>query len=116
MRNTDDPNYSTISLNSSVGDGVVDLFDFSQVNNLITQLSGFNLSVADNAARYDIYADPLNLISNTLGLDTAIFLPLPVPDHPGEPPLPAVSVPAAIWLFGTGILGLIGFSKRRKAA
>jgi hypothetical protein len=27
-----------------------------------------------------------------------------------------VPVPAAIWLFGTGILGLIGFSKRRKSA
>jgi hypothetical protein len=27
-----------------------------------------------------------------------------------------VPVPAAVWLFGTGILGLIGFSKRRKAA
>ena len=27
-----------------------------------------------------------------------------------------VPVPPAIWLFGTGILGLIGFSKRRKAA
>ena len=28
----------------------------------------------------------------------------------------AVPVPAAIWLFGTGLIGLIGFSKRRKAA
>jgi hypothetical protein len=28
----------------------------------------------------------------------------------------AVPAPAAVWLFGTGILGLIGFSKRRKAA
>ena len=27
----------------------------------------------------------------------------------------AVPVPAAVWLFGTGILGLIGFGKRRKA-
>jgi hypothetical protein len=27
----------------------------------------------------------------------------------------AVPVPATVWLFGTGILGLIGFSKRRKA-
>ena len=27
-----------------------------------------------------------------------------------------VPIPAAIWLFGTGIIGLIGFSKRRKAA
>ena len=30
-------------------------------------------------------------------------------------PVPAVPVPAAIWLFGTGLIGLIGFSKRRKA-
>jgi hypothetical protein len=28
----------------------------------------------------------------------------------------AVPVPTTIWLFGTGLLGLIGFSKRRKAA
>jgi len=28
----------------------------------------------------------------------------------------AIPIPAAIWLFGTGLLGLIGFSKRRKAA
>jgi hypothetical protein len=26
-----------------------------------------------------------------------------------------VPVPAAIWLFGTGLIGLVGFSKRRKA-
>ncbi len=28
----------------------------------------------------------------------------------------AVPVPAAVWLFGSGLLGLIGFSKRKKAA
>lgn len=28
----------------------------------------------------------------------------------------AVPVPAAIWLFGTALIGLVGFSKRRKAA
>ena len=26
-----------------------------------------------------------------------------------------VPIPAAIWLFGTALLGLVGFSKRRKA-
>jgi hypothetical protein len=31
------------------------------------------------------------------------------------PPNP-VPVPAAIWLFGTALIGLVGFSKRRKAA
>jgi hypothetical protein len=28
----------------------------------------------------------------------------------------AVPVPAAVWLFGTALLGLIGFGKRRKVA
>ena len=30
--------------------------------------------------------------------------------------LPAVPVPATVWLFGTALVGLVGFSKRRKAA
>ena len=30
--------------------------------------------------------------------------------------IPAVPVPAAIWLFGTALIGLVGFGKRRKAA
>jgi hypothetical protein len=30
--------------------------------------------------------------------------------------VPAVPVPAAFWLFGTALIGLIGFSKRRKTA
>ncbi len=31
-------------------------------------------------------------------------------------PVSAVPVPAAVWLFGTALIGLIGFGKRRKAA
>jgi hypothetical protein len=31
-------------------------------------------------------------------------------------PVSAVPVPAAIWLFGTALIGLVGFSKRSKAA
>ena len=30
--------------------------------------------------------------------------------------VPAVPVPAAVWLFGTALIGLVGFGKRRKAA
>ncbi|MCH8106682.1 MAG: VPLPA-CTERM sorting domain-containing protein [Proteobacteria bacterium] len=33
--------------------------------------------------------------------------------HRTENPVP---VPAAVWLFGTGLIGLIGISKRRKSA
>ena len=36
--------------------------------------------------------------------------------HDGNLSVSPVPIPAAVWLFGTGILGLIGFSKRRKAA
>ncbi|MDH3378064.1 MAG: VPLPA-CTERM sorting domain-containing protein [Gammaproteobacteria bacterium] len=30
--------------------------------------------------------------------------------------IPAVPIPAAVWLFGTALIGLVGFGKRRKAA
>ena len=32
----------------------------------------------------------------------------------GLPPINAVPVPAAIWLFGTALIGFLGFGKRRK--
>jgi hypothetical protein len=32
------------------------------------------------------------------------------------PPVNPVPLPAAVWLFGTALIGLLGFSKRRKAA
>jgi len=31
------------------------------------------------------------------------------------PPVAAIPVPAAVWLFGSGLLGLVGVSRRRKA-
>ncbi len=31
-------------------------------------------------------------------------------------PVSAVPIPAAVWLFGSGLLGLIGYSKRKKTA
>ncbi|MCP4766752.1 MAG: PEP-CTERM sorting domain-containing protein [Gammaproteobacteria bacterium] len=32
-----------------------------------------------------------------------------------NPSVPEVPVPAAVWLFGTALAGLLGFSKRRKS-
>ena len=31
-----------------------------------------------------------------------------------RPNFPSVPVPAAVWLFGTALIGLVGFGKRRK--
>jgi hypothetical protein len=33
-----------------------------------------------------------------------------------DPPGPVVPVPAAVWLFGSGLLGLVGVARRRKSA
>lgn len=43
--------------------------------------------------------------SDNVGLDNILFSQMA-----------AVPVPAAVWLFGSGLLGLIGFSKRKKSA
>ena len=64
----------------------------------------------------------LNLLAE---LNTNGFLDVVVGDETGVDymeltveavPLPAVPLPAAVWLFGTALIGLVGFSKRRKAA
>ena len=44
------------------------------------------------------------------------FLGGSVSDNPGTWEISPVPVPAAVWLFGTALIGLLGFSKRRKAA
>ena len=51
-----------------------------------------------------LISDGDNEINGVLGLDANFT------------PIGAVPVPAAVWLFGTALIGLVGFGKRRKAA
>jgi hypothetical protein len=62
---------------------------------------------------YQYYAAQVGLIDELhLGFGD-VFL---VDDLSLNATLSSVPAPAAVWLFGTGLLGFIGFSKRRKAA
>ena len=52
-----------------------------------------------------------NQVSPFHQFDNLVINPSVVPSPPS-----AVPVPAAVWLFGTALIGLIGFGKRRKTA
>jgi hypothetical protein len=57
-----------------------------------------------------------SLILNYLNIEEikGLFSGPESPEFPESPsPIP---VPAAVWLFGTALIGIVGFSKRRKAA
>jgi hypothetical protein len=53
-------------------------------------------------------------LSGNFSTDTTWTLGVWTPSSSTTPPLSAVPVPAAVWLFGTALAGLIGFSRRRK--
>lgn len=57
-----------------------------------------------NVFEYDEFGD------STLALVGSYILPLGT-----TPPVAVIPVPAAVWLFGSGLLGLIGIARRRRA-
>jgi hypothetical protein len=102
---------SIVSVDKHTGMGTL-LFElgFDQVNGLSfeeSRLFGFTLYgetfIIDTDGGWDGLVAMTGL--DAFGADAGMMV---IP--------PAVPVPAAVWLFGTGILGLIGYSKRRKTA
>lgn len=59
--------------------------------------------------RYSATGTFLDVAFTSAGLRDIEFLPAAVP-------IPAVPIPAAVWLFGSGLLGLVGMTRRKKAA
>ena len=86
--------------------------------------------IINNVVVYDPSEGPAGAFGGPTGFhsgDLQAYADEPKSTGPGRPEIASllvrggstispVPVPAAIWLFGTGIIGLIGFSKRRKAA
>lgn len=74
----------------------------------------------DNVITYSMSVFVDGLIGETAAI-SSIGDPLDLSQNPGVEltigsTVPPVPVPAAVWLFGTALIGFIGFSRRRKIA
>jgi len=107
----------TFMLNAITGPGVylinggadADLLDLTELAGMLTT-NGTEI-FPDGS----IFQDG-SLILNYLNIEEIKGL-VSGPESPESPESPSpIPAPAAIWLFGTGLIGLVGFSKRRKAA
>lgn len=97
--------YNGIAQNWSFNDGFpttkIRFFDLSlAVIDSINTLSALTV-VIDRSGSGDFYGFDYALLSNKVGSDTNI----------GEVP-----VPAAVWLFGSGLVGLFGMRRRKLQA
>jgi hypothetical protein len=77
------------------------------VVNFNAQLSGTNLVDADLA---NVAANPSGFYVN---LHNSAFPGGAIRGQTSEPYRTVVPVPAALWLFGSGLLGLIGAARRK---
>lgn len=82
------------------------LFSTNPGDGLLPGQSSYFLLLDTTALNYAKTAtfDLTNLVQNPISGQFAAYSPAPVP------------VPAAVWLFGSGLLGLIGIARRKAAA
>lgn len=86
-------------------------------NVLVEQFSGFsNKALPDDSGRYfgfeDIVFDEIRLsllVEGTTDLSTKTYFTLDNLEY-----VSAIPIPAAVWLFGSGLIGLIGFARRKR--
>jgi len=96
-------------------DIVVDSYDANvfSPDNIVAGNSVFTLQITNptNAAFLDgIRNGAKSVNGNTVDIDDLLLA------ADGNLALQAVPIPAAVWLFASGLLGLVGMAKRRKAA
>ena len=79
------------------------------VGNMSQQFSGIDIGYESHTLQFMALSDTTTLSFTNIGS----FFTYP---HIDNVAVNVVPVPAAIWLFSTALIGLVGFSKRRKAA
>ena len=120
------------TVNAENGSGALDIFEirFSQLTGEFETATMGGFSASFDSSLYDDGVGSLpeqldftnvlasnwgaGIVSNVLGLDLSFHSQYSVSNWSIS--VSPVPVPATLWLFGTGLIGLIGFSKRRKTA
>jgi len=112
LMDNEDDTIRLVSLDADVYgfDVIVDRLDSSVIGSASVLLNGDFVGTISfaNPSVSAVFADPsITQVIQIVNTDAALlnydFITTPVP------------VPAAAWLFGSGLLGLIGFARRKKA-
>lgn len=89
---------------TSASDYVVGLIPFGADTELSSTLGGAQADIYETSRIILFSPDPLSGIAGTGGFTFSAAAASPVP------------IPAAVWLFGSGFLGLVGMARRKNAA
>jgi len=111
-------NYNLLgNVHFDLGAGVdVSVFDFTESVDSVFSLTDFFLNESGDVLDLGMFVDSNIQISSQF-LDDTYLLDIAL-DENGEAvsSVRVVPVPAAVWLFGSGLIGLFGVARRRKAA
>lgn len=99
--------------------GAASLTSFTSVNNFVS-IEGWSfdlasLTIVDQTAGLLSLKGTGSLSGNNLDLTDAVFSFSTTSMNSYSMTITAVPVPAAVWLFGSGLIGLIGVARRKKS-